>query len=96
MPGSRLIRRVAVALVVVPLGVAALSWLAIELLLGCNPNPYAIGTCAGSSLLAQCLLLGELFGAWLAVAAGLFAALPLILASWLLSVVERKRSQRVA
>lgn len=77
-------RRIATAVVIAPCAVALVSQAAILAIPGCNPNPYAPGSCSiGSANLAAPLLIGVLGGLYAAAAIGVFVSVPLFLvAQW--------------
>ena len=84
MHTSRSLNIAAVALMLIPLGIALFAQLAIWMIPGCNPNPYALGECLmGSINLAPTLMLGVLGGIYIGIVTVPVAVILMLAGIWL-------------
>jgi len=75
---------------------ALLAQLAIWAIIGCNPNPYALGECmVGDANLAVPLLLVDLGSFCISAALAFLVALPLLVTSWVIDAGLQKAVEHV-
>nr|WP_315466560.1 hypothetical protein [uncultured Undibacterium sp.] len=90
----KFLRKVAFWIVALPACGALLAQLAIWAIIGCNPNPYALGECmVGDANLAVPFLLVGLGGFYISAAMAFLVALPLLVTLWVIDAQLRKAAQ---